>query len=47
MSMTVTEGCTWQQVEQLDGRVNRIRMLGDTLGYAVGRPVYKYTRSMR
>lgn len=27
-----------------DGRVNRFRMLNDTLGYAVGRRVYKYTR---
>ena len=42
-SMTETGGKTWRQID-FDGRINRFRMFGDSLGYAVGRQVYKYTR---
>lgn len=36
-------GEAWQTFGTIDGRVNRFRFLGDTLGYAVGEYVYKYT----
>ncbi|MDZ7269120.1 MAG: T9SS type A sorting domain-containing protein [candidate division KSB1 bacterium] len=36
-------GATWQSAG-FGARVNRFRFLGDTLGYAVGRLVYKYSR---
>lgn len=39
---TTNGGETWQSAV-FGGRVNRIRFLGDTLGYAVGNTVYKYT----
>ncbi len=50
-SRTTDGGLTWTQLThysmmspdgQLDGAVNRIRVLNDTLAYAVGRRVYKY-----
>lgn len=39
---TTDGGETWQSAG-FGRRVNRIRFLGDTLGYAVGNTVYKYT----
>ncbi len=36
-------GATWQSAG-FGASMNRVRFLGDTLGYAVGRTVYKYTR---
>jgi photosystem II stability/assembly factor-like uncharacterized protein len=42
-SRTLDGGVTWQQDDtDLDAVVNRFRMLGDTLGYAIGSRVYKY-----
>ncbi|HMB93486.1 MAG TPA: YCF48-related protein [Rhodothermales bacterium] len=38
-------GATWQQIE-LDGRMNRFRLFGDSLGYAAGSRVYKFNPSM-
>ncbi|TDJ00670.1 MAG: T9SS type A sorting domain-containing protein [Caldithrix sp.] len=35
-------GETWQRAD-FSARLNRLRFLGDSLGYAVGRSVYKYT----
>lgn len=40
--MTTNGGETWAQLP-LDGIINRFRMFGDSLGYAVGRRVYKFT----
>lgn len=37
-------GATWQSAG-FGASMNRVRFLGDTLGYAVGRTVYKYTKS--
>ncbi len=51
-SRTLDGGLTWTQLThystvapdgQLDGAVNRVRVLNDTLAFAVGRRVYKYT----
>jgi photosystem II stability/assembly factor-like uncharacterized protein len=51
-SMTVDGGETWSQLAaeepdnptgQLDGRVNRIRIVNDTLAYAIGRRVYRFS----
>jgi len=43
-SRTYDGGVTWQDDDtDLDRLVNRFRMFGDTLGYAVGDRVYKYT----
>ena len=42
---TTDGGETWHEVSDVGERINRFRMLGDTLGYAVGRQVYKYTAS--
>lgn len=42
--ITEDGGVTWR-ASNFGGNVNRFRMLGDTLGYAVGKQVYKYTRS--
>ena len=43
-STTTDGGLTWRSdSEVLDGVVNRFRMFGDTLGYAVGERVYKYS----
>ncbi len=42
-SRTLDGGVTWQVDEtDLDPVINRFRMLGDTLGYALGSRVYKY-----
>ena len=41
--MTTDGGGTWEQVEEIDGRINRFRMVNDSLGYAVGHQVYKFT----
>ncbi len=38
--MTTDGGDTWEQLP-LDGIINRFRMFGDSLGYAVGSRVYK------
>ncbi len=40
---TVDSGISWQQVD-FGRNINRFRMLSDTLGYAIGETVYKYTR---
>ena len=42
---TTDGGETWQSAG-FGTRVNRLRFLGDTLGYAVGQTVYKYTRTV-
>ena len=39
---TTDGGATWQPAD-FGARVNRFRFLSDTLGYAVGRRVYRYT----
>jgi len=39
---TVQGGVSWQDFATIDGNVNRFRFHGDTLGYAVGRTVYKF-----
>jgi hypothetical protein len=36
-------GLTWQPVAGMED-INRFRMFGDTLGYAVGQLVYKYSK---
>ncbi len=41
---TTNGGETWQPAG-FGVRMNRVRFLGDTLGYAVGREVYKYTNT--
>jgi photosystem II stability/assembly factor-like uncharacterized protein len=42
-SHTLDGGLTWQaETSILDPVINRFRMFGDTLGYAVGSRVYKY-----
>ena len=41
---SIDGGMSWGAVGFLDERINRIRMLSDTLGYAVGHTVYKYSR---
>ena len=43
---TTNGGANWQQVSQsqLGFYMNRFRFISDTLGYAVGQTVYKYTR---
>ncbi|NIR46853.1 T9SS type A sorting domain-containing protein [candidate division KSB1 bacterium] len=38
-------GATWQEAPHVGERINRFRMLSDTLGYAVGRTVYKYSEA--
>ena len=38
---TQNGGETWSEVS-LDGRINRFRFLGDSLGYAMGSRIYKY-----
>lgn len=38
-------GATWQQIE-LDGRINRFRLFGDSLGYAVGNHVSRFSPTM-
>lgn len=40
---TTDSGDTWEPVVEMDGRINRFRMVNDTLGYAVGQRVYKFT----
>ena len=42
-SITVDGGHTWRQVGDLDGIVNRIRVVNDTLAFAVGRRGYRWT----
>jgi len=42
--MTADGGVTWRAAG-FGENINRFRLLGDTLGYAVGKRVYKYTRS--
>ncbi len=37
-------GISWQEVT-FGRNINRFRMLSDTLGYAVGETIYKYTRT--
>jgi len=39
---TTDGGVTWASAD-FGSRMNRVRFLGDTLGYAVGQTVYKYT----
>lgn len=41
-SITIDGGETWHQVNDMDGVVNRFRMVNDTLAYAVGRRVYRW-----
>ena len=41
---TTDGGESWTQIQLFNARLNRIRMLSDTLGYAVGATVYKYSR---
>jgi len=43
---TTDGGGTWEQVTELDGRMNRFRMVNDSLGYAIGKMVYKYEGSV-
>ena len=40
-SITTDGGATWEQLD-LDGNINRFEFFGDTLGYAMGRKIYKY-----
>lgn len=40
---TTNSGDSWQLVDNVGLLINRFRFYGDTLGYAVGRTVYKYT----
>lgn len=40
---TTNGGETWQEVTNVGDRINRIRIYGDSLGFAVGRTVYKFT----
>ncbi len=42
-SVSSAAGDSWSLFSTIDGRVNRFRFLGDTLGYAVGEWVYKYS----
>ncbi|MEZ4703375.1 MAG: FlgD immunoglobulin-like domain containing protein [Rhodothermales bacterium] len=41
-SMTTDGGATWTQVAVMDGQVNRIRLINDTLAYAVGQRAYRW-----
>ncbi len=41
--MTTDGGSTWEKVEGIAGNINRFRMVNDSLGYAVGEQVYKFT----
>ncbi len=43
---TTNGGTNWQQMnqQQLGFNVNRFRFISDTLGYAVGQSIYKFTR---
>ncbi|MFQ5650908.1 MAG: YCF48-related protein [bacterium] len=41
---TTDGGLTWQLTDFEWANLNRFRFFGDTLGYAVGRTVYKYAR---
>ncbi len=40
---TTDGGVTWTRIQLFGAGINRIRMLSDSLGYAVGRSVYKYS----
>lgn len=42
-SVTTDGGASWERIP-LDGLINRFRFLGDTLGYAMGARIHKYTR---
>lgn len=42
-SVTTDGGATWEKVEAIAGNINRFRMVNDSLGYAVGHQVYKFT----
>ena len=42
---TTDGGETWRAASSVGENINRFRMLSDTLGYAVGRRVYKFTAS--
>ncbi len=44
-SFTDDGGETWTQVVDPDGRLNRIRVINDTLAFALGSQVYRYRRS--
>lgn len=41
-SLTTDGGETWVQIS-LDGDINRFEFFGDTLGYAMGHQIYRYT----
>ena len=41
-SVTTDGGATWEQIG-LDGDINRFEFFGDTLGYAMGHQIYRYT----
>ncbi len=41
-SITTDGGETWRQIDDLDGIVNRIRLVNDTLAFAVGRRAYRW-----
>ena len=45
-SVTTDGGETWEKVEAIAGNINRFRMVNDSLGYAVGHQVYKFTGSI-
>ena len=40
---TTDGGATWQTVD-IGGQINRFQFFGDTLGYASGQTIYKYTK---
>jgi len=40
--MTIDGGETWQQAGDLDPKINRIRVVNDSVAYAVGKGVYRY-----
>jgi photosystem II stability/assembly factor-like uncharacterized protein len=42
---TANGGASWEPVDNIGRRINRFRIYSDTLGYAVGRTVYKYSSS--
>ena len=42
-SLTLDGGATWTEVDVLDGAVNRFHVLNDTLAYAFGHRIYKWS----
>lgn len=42
-SITTDGGASWYQVDDLDGLVNRFRLVNDSLAFAVGRRAYRWS----